>query len=157
MSNVINQIESQISPPGQRTLKTLVGIARGCWLVTPNWITDSIRQGKFLPEDKYFDIFQKQKVLKIEVFQTALNFCFVCLFFRYGIRKQDMPYSGKKIFISPTFKDVNNQLNDEHVFALIQVFVLLLLSFNFRHLFTQFNLLSLIGSKCCSSPKCVWC
>jgi len=81
-----------VSPPGYRTLKTLIGVVRGCWLLTPEWVTDSIRQGKFLPEDKY------------------------------GTKKNEIPYSGKKIFISPAFKEANSQLNEEHVMALLQVF-----------------------------------
>jgi hypothetical protein len=41
-----------VAPPGSRTMKTLVGCLMGSWVVTPAWITDSVKAGKFLPEKK---------------------------------------------------------------------------------------------------------
>lgn len=37
----------------KRTYKVLAAIARGLWIVSPDWIKDSIKQGKWLDEAKY--------------------------------------------------------------------------------------------------------
>lgn len=63
-----------VAPPGSRTMKTLVGCLMNSWIVSPEWIADSAKAGKFLPEKKY------------------------------GVRKDASPFAGRNIFISPVFK-----------------------------------------------------
>ena len=42
-----------ISAEARRTLNLLRGIVSGCWLLSFEWIVDSLAAGEWLPEDKY--------------------------------------------------------------------------------------------------------
>ena len=35
--------------PGRRTLKLLFALARGAWVVSPQWLEQSVRAGRLLP------------------------------------------------------------------------------------------------------------
>ncbi|KAL5038580.1 hypothetical protein RTP6_005867 [Batrachochytrium dendrobatidis] len=70
------RITHVISPKGTRTLKIFAASLMGAWLIyDPAWITDSVSNGAWLPEDKY------------------------------GHRSQTNPYLGKQFFLAPSFKN----------------------------------------------------
>lgn len=37
----------------KRTLKTMLGVANGAWMMTPEWVTASLEAGYWLPEEQY--------------------------------------------------------------------------------------------------------
>lgn len=43
-----------ITPLKCRTMKTLAAALTKRWLVSPDWVVESSKAGKFLPEDRYF-------------------------------------------------------------------------------------------------------
>ncbi|XP_012562524.2 uncharacterized protein LOC101240744 isoform X1 [Hydra vulgaris] len=51
--NVFHDTTHVVSGSGRRTLNVLYAIIKGCWLLSPKWVSDSYNDGKWLPEDKY--------------------------------------------------------------------------------------------------------
>ncbi|XP_065669054.1 microcephalin isoform X2 [Hydra vulgaris] len=51
--NVFHDTTHVVSGSGRRTLNVLYAIIKGCWLLSPKWVSDSYNDGKWLPEDEY--------------------------------------------------------------------------------------------------------
>uniref|UniRef100_A0A7S4MGF0 BRCT domain-containing protein n=1 Tax=Vannella robusta TaxID=1487602 RepID=A0A7S4MGF0_9EUKA len=92
LGNVIDSsITHIVSPPNQRTMKTIVGSITNRWIVVPEWLTKSAKAEKFLREELY------------------------------GGKTTGKPFKDKKIFISKKFVDENpnKQFNHDILKSLI--------------------------------------
>jgi len=81
-----------VMPPNTRTIKSLVALITGKWVVSPDWLDDCHNAKKFLPSNKY------------------------------GKCGKKSPFEGKTFYLSPSFTNQYNTNSDsyKHVIILLE-------------------------------------
>jgi len=81
-----------VAPAGCRTMKTLIASLTGRWLVTPEWISESVKNGNFKSEQEY------------------------------GYKRSNYLFEEKKVFITKEFKEENEskQFHEQNFSTLIE-------------------------------------
>jgi len=85
------EITHIVAPPNCRTMKTLIASLTQRWVLSPNWILDSLKQNKFIDEKPY------------------------------GNRQSTNVFNNKLVFISTDFATTNLNYNLENFKTLIEV------------------------------------
>ncbi|KAL6077105.1 hypothetical protein QOT17_002411 [Balamuthia mandrillaris] len=75
------QITHVIAPPDSRTMKTLAAALTGRWLMAPEWVLDSQREGRWLEEKSY------------------------------GTCYAERPFALKRFYMAPSFRKENEKKN----------------------------------------------
>jgi len=86
-----NEITHVVCLPGTRTMKTFAGLVTARWIMRPDWVTESVQAGGWLPEENY------------------------------GYRREVSPLAQKKFFLSHPFQSEKEEGKVAHFEMLVQL------------------------------------
>ncbi|XP_053314687.1 microcephalin [Spea bombifrons] len=101
-NNVCRTTTHVIAGSPRRTLNILLGIARGCWIVSYDWVLWSLEHGNWIPEEPYelSDQFPGAPICRLQRHLSA------------GEHQQDLLSSLPTLFISPNSQPPCDQLSE---------------------------------------------